>query len=217
MVYSNFHSLVYKTVSICQWKICIFAALLGFQAARMISPISLQRQTVGSKKINLWVKLKLVTQIFKQLVGKDPFCIVTEGPRNFVCHCTLNTRNVTWRNPKTSVLCKFPYTFCNIITKNRMHASYIEVYANAVLLSVKIWTYLKLQLCLKYDFTANKMAFSSRIIIWFLYKEFHLPLTAAFPSIAPHPCSLDPVWIVQSTGTSYNVWFAFLRCLNHQQ
>ena len=42
------------------------------------------------------------------------------------------------------------------------------MYANAVLLSVKIWTRLTLQLCLKYDFRANKVAFISKILIWFL-------------------------------------------------
>ena len=90
------------------------------------------------------------------------------------------------------------------------------MYANAVLLSVKIWTCLTLQLCLKYDFRANKMAFSSKKLIWFLSKELHLPPVGVFPSVAPHPCSLASVWIVQSTGISCNDWFAFLRCLNHQ-
>ena len=33
------------------------------------------------------------------------------------------------------------------------------MYANAALLSVKIWKCLTLQLCLKYDFKPNKMAF----------------------------------------------------------
>ena len=90
------------------------------------------------------------------------FCVVTEDPRHFVCHCVLYTRNAVWRNPEGSIKCKFPYTSCNIITKNRMHAS--------LLLSVKIWTCLTLKLCLKHNFRANKMAFSSRTLIWFLSK-----------------------------------------------
>ena len=90
------------------------------------------------------------------------------------------------------------------------------MYANAVLLSVKIWTCLTLQLCLKYDFRANKMAFSSKTLIWFLSKELHLSPVGVFPSVAPHPCSLASVWILQSTGISYHDWFAFLRCFNHQ-
>ena len=90
------------------------------------------------------------------------------------------------------------------------------MYDNAVLLSVKIWTCLTLQLCLKYDFRANKMAFSSKKLIWFLSKELHLPPVGVFPSVAPHPCSLASVWIVQSTGTSCNDWFPFLKCFNHQ-
>ena len=79
----------------------------------------------GDKQIDLWIKLKPVTQYFKQLVGEHPFCVVIEYSRHFVCQCVLYTRNVAWRNLKTSVLCKFPYTFCNIITNNRMHASHI--------------------------------------------------------------------------------------------
>ena len=90
------------------------------------------------------------------------------------------------------------------------------MYANAVLLSVKIWTCLTLQLCLKYDFRANKMAFSSKTLIWFLSEELRLPPIGVFPSVAPHPCSLASVWIVQSTGTSCNDWFPFLKCFNHQ-
>ena len=79
----------------------------------------------NGKHIDLWIKLKPVTQNFKQFVGEHPFCVVIEDSRHFVCNCVLYTRNVTWRNPKTSVLYKFPYTFCNIITNKRMHASYI--------------------------------------------------------------------------------------------
>ena len=88
--------------------------------------------------------------------------------------------------------------------------------ANAVLLSIKIWTCLTLQLYLKYDFRANEMDFSSRTLIWFLSKKLHLPPIGVFPSVAPHPCSLVSVWIVQSIGISCNNWFAFLRCFNHQ-
>ena len=90
------------------------------------------------------------------------------------------------------------------------------MYANAVLLSVKIWTCLTLQLCLKYDFRANKIAFSSKTLTWFLSLELHLPPIGVFLSVAPHPCSLASVWIVQSIGISYNDWFAFLRYFNHQ-
>ena len=79
----------------------------------------------GGKKIKLLAKLKFIKQNFKQFVSEHPFCVVIEDPRHFVCHCVLYTRNVAWRNPKISVLCKFPYTFCNIITNNRMHASHI--------------------------------------------------------------------------------------------
>ena len=50
---------------------------------------------MGGKQINLWAKLKLITQNFKQFVGKHPFCVVIEDPRHFVCHCVLCTRNVT--------------------------------------------------------------------------------------------------------------------------
>ena len=89
------------------------------------------------------------------------------------------------------------------------------MYANAALLSVKIWTCLTLQLWLKYDFKPNKMAFSSKTLIWFLSKELHLPPIRVFLSVAPHPYSLASVWIVQSTGISCNDWFAFLRCFNH--
>ena len=78
------------------------------------------------------------------------------------------------------------------------------MYANAVLLSVKIWTCLTLQLCLKYDFRANKMAFSSKTLIWFLSKELHLPPIGVVPSVAPHPCSLASLWIVQSTSIYCN-------------
>ena len=45
------------------------------------------------------------------------------------------------------------------------------IYAIAVLLSVKIWTCLTLQLCLKHNFRANKMDFSSKTLKWFLSKE----------------------------------------------
>ena len=31
---------------------------------------------MGGKQINLWAKLKLVTQDFKQFVGQHPFCVV---------------------------------------------------------------------------------------------------------------------------------------------
>ena len=83
-------------------------------------------------QINLWVKPKLAIQIFKQFVGEHPFCVAIEDPRHFVCQLFFififylfnvsnknirlkayrkNSfsikRNVTWRNPKTSVLCKF--------------------------------------------------------------------------------------------------------------
>ena len=71
------------------------------------------------------------------------------------------------------------------------------MYAIAVLLSVKIWTCLTLQLCLKHNFRANKMDFSSKTLKWFLSKELNLPSIGVFPSIAPHPCSLAYVWIVQ--------------------
>ena len=64
------------------------------------------------------------------------------------------------------------------------------MYANAVLLSVKIWTCLTLQLYLKYDFRADKMAFSSIALICFFSKELHLPPIGVFPSVAPHPYSL---------------------------
>ena len=80
---------------------------------------------MGGKHIDLWAKLKLVTQNFKQSVGQHPFCVVTEDSRHFVCHCVLYTRSVAWRNPKIFVLCKFRCTLCNTITKNRMHASHI--------------------------------------------------------------------------------------------
>ena len=90
------------------------------------------------------------------------------------------------------------------------------MYANAVLLSIKIWTCLTLQLCLKYDFRANEIAFSCKTLTWFLSIELHLPPIGVFLSIAPHPCSLAPVWIVQSIGISYNDWFAFFRYFNHQ-
>ena len=87
------------------------------------------------------------------------------------------------------------------------------MYANAVLLLVKIWTCLTLQLCLKYDFRANKMTFSSKTLAWFFS---HLPPITVFLSVASHSCLLASVWIVQSTGISYNHWFAFLRCFKHQ-
>ena len=91
-----------------------------------------------------------------------------------------------------------------------------SMYAYAVLLSVKIWTCLTLHLCLKYDFRANKMAFSPRTLIWFPSKELHLPPIGVFPSLAPHPCSLAFLWIVRLTGISCNDWFAFLSYFNHQ-
>ena len=87
-------------------------------------PIDLFIET-GGKQINLWAKLKLITQNSKQFVGEHPFCVVIKDPRYFVCHCVLYTRNVACKNPKTSALCKFPYTFSNIIKNNRMHASHI--------------------------------------------------------------------------------------------
>ena len=90
------------------------------------------------------------------------------------------------------------------------------MYANAVLLSVKIWTCSTLQLCLKYDFRANKMAFSSNALIWFLSKELHLPPVGAVPSVTSHPYLLASVWILRSTGIYCNEWFAFLRRFNHQ-
>ena len=90
------------------------------------------------------------------------------------------------------------------------------MYANAVLLSIKIWTCLTLQLCLKYDLRANEIAFSCKTLPWFLSIELHLPPIGVFLSIAPHPCSLASVWIVQSIGISYNDWFAFFRYFNHQ-
>ena len=70
------------------------------------------------------------------------------------------------------------------------------IHANAVLLSYKIRTCLTLKLCLKYDLRTNKMAFSSKTLIWFLFKELHLPPVGVFSSIAPRPCSLASVWIV---------------------
>ena len=87
------------------------------------------------------------------------------------------------------------------------------MYANAVLLSVKMWACLTLQLYLKYNFRANKIAFSSKTLRWFLSKELHLALLGVFPSAAPHPCLLASVWIVQSTGISCNDWLHFLGVL----
>ena len=38
----------------------------------------------SGKQINLWVKLKLVTQTFTQFVGKLPLSTVIQDPRHFV-------------------------------------------------------------------------------------------------------------------------------------
>ena len=48
----------------------------------------------GGKQIDLWIKLKPVTQNFKQFVGEHLFCVVIEDSRHFACHCVLYTRNV---------------------------------------------------------------------------------------------------------------------------
>lgn len=105
---------------------------------------------------NLWVKLKLFISIFKRFHRKHPF-----WGRN-------------WRNIKTSVLSKFLYV---------LHYHYREtyfvclmlllMYANAVLLTAKMWACLTLQLRLNYSFRTNNMAFSFRTLIWFFSKKTH--------------------------------------------
>ena len=85
------------------------------------------------------------------------------------------------------------------------------MYANAVLLLVKIWTCLTLQLCLKYDFRANKMTFSSKTLIWFLS---HLPPITVFPSVASHSCLLASVWIVSQLVYLATIGLHFWGVLN---
>ena len=80
--------------------------------------------------------------------------------------------------------------FAILLQRTECMPPLLLMYANAVLLSVKIWTCLILQLCLKYDFRTNKMAFSSKTLIWFPSKELHLPPIGVFPSLVPHPCLL---------------------------
>ena len=94
--------------------------------------------------------------------------------RHFVCYGILYTKDVDWRNIKTSVLSKFLYV---------LHYHYREtyfvclmlllMYANAVLLTVKMWACLTLQLRLNYSFRTNNMAFSFRTLIWFFSKKTH--------------------------------------------
>ena len=48
----------------------------------------------GRKQIDLWIKLKPVTQNFKQFVREHPFCVVIEDSRHFVWHWVLYTGNV---------------------------------------------------------------------------------------------------------------------------
>ena len=161
----------------------------------------------GGKQIDLWIKLKPVTQNFKQFVGEHPFCVAIEDSRHFVCHCVLYTRNVAWRNPNPiqSLFCADSHiSFAISLQITECMPPTLLMYSNAVLLSVKISTCLTLHLCLKYDFRANKMAFSSKTLIWFISKELHLPPIGVFPSVAPHPCSLASAWIVHSIGTSCN-------------
>ena len=170
----------------------------------------------GGKQINLWAKLKLVTQDFKQFVGEHPFCAVIKNPRHFVCHF-LYTRTVWLAEIQKPLFCANSHIrFAISLQRTECMPPILLIYANAALLSVKIWTCLTLQLCLKYDFRASKMAFSSKKLIRFLSRELHLPPIGVFSSVAPHPCSLASVWIVQSIGISCNDWFAFLRCFNHQ-
>ena len=128
----------WKPVLCCPLGIIMIPMVLSLISFDMAAPARLK----GRNAYILWVlqlKLKAFTAMqygpdiqetylsicLLRRVGEHPFCVVTEDSRHFVCHCVLYTRNVTWRNPKTSVLCKFPYTFCNIITNNRMHASHI--------------------------------------------------------------------------------------------
>ena len=169
----------------------------------------------GDKQIDLWIKLKPVTQNFKQFVGEHPFCVVTEDSRHFAI--VFSTPGMWLEEIQKSLFCANSHIrFAISLQITECMPPILLMYANAVLLSVKIWTCLTLQLCLKYDFRANKITFSSKTLTWFLSIELHLPPIGVFLSVAPHPCSLASVWIVQSIGISYNDWFAFLRYFNHQ-
>ena len=59
----------------------------------------------------------------------------------------------------------------------------------------------------EYDFRANKMAFSSRTLVWFLSKELHRLAIGVFPSVVSHPFSLASVLIAQSNGMFCNGFY----------
>ena len=168
----------------------------------------------GGKQVDLSTKLKLDTQNFKQFVGEHPFCVVTEDILSAIVFSTSGMWLEEIRKPLfcANSLIRFAIS----LQRAECMPPILLMYANAVPLSVKICTCLTLKLRLTFDFRANKMVFSSKILKWFLSKEFDLPPIGVFPSVALNSCSPAPAWIVQSTGISCNDWFAFLRCLNHQ-
>ena len=69
---------------------------------------------MGGKQINLWAKLKLVTQNFKQYVGVHD-----------ILSAIFSTPGMWLEEIQKPLFCANSHMLCNIITKNRMHASHI--------------------------------------------------------------------------------------------
>ena len=73
----------------------------------------------SSKQINIWAKLKLVTQNFKQFESINS--VLSLKTLDILSSILFSTPGIWLEEIQKPLFC----TFCNIITKNRMHASII--------------------------------------------------------------------------------------------
>ena len=115
---------------------------------------------------------RLTKQSFKQFAGEHPSVLPLKSPD--IWSAIVSNPGMWLEKIQKPLFCANSH-ICFAISLQRTECMppKLLMYANAVLLPVKIWTCLTLQLYLKYDFSGNKIAFSSRAII-FLSKELHL-------------------------------------------
>ena len=119
----------------------------------------------GGKQINLWTKLKLVTQILNNL-WESIYSVLSLKTLEILSAIVFSAPRMGLEEIRKPLFCANSHIrFTISLQITGCMPSILLMYANAVLGSVKIWTCLTLQLCLKYDFRANKMAFSSNALI----------------------------------------------------